>query len=131
MAVCWLASNFCYYIKSFPNTFLILVDEIKWDGSWRVRATQLGECPQVWRVLACRHGECRRVWWVTISTRNALQTRPRVLATFAKFALAKFSVEWPLLRWDTCLLYFCSCLDAKKRKIIIKSRKYFNENDVT
>jgi hypothetical protein len=33
------------------------------------------------------------------STRNAPQTCPRVLVTFAKFELAKFTVEWPLLTY--------------------------------
>ncbi len=62
-----------------------------------------GECRRVWRVRATRLGECRQVWRVTTSTRNVntKQTRPRVLVrvltTFAKFALAKFAVEWPLL----------------------------------
>ena len=68
---------------------------------WRVRAKQVGKCRRVWRVRATRLGECRQVWRVTTSTRNAPKTCPRVLgrvlATFAKFALAKFAVEWPLL----------------------------------
>ncbi len=69
---------------------------------WRVHATRLGECPRVWRVRAIPLGECRRVWRVTKSTRNTPKTRPRVLATFAKFA-----VEWPLLRHNlSWFLYF-------------------------
>ncbi len=68
---------------------------------WRVCATRLGECRRVWRVCATRLGECRRVWQVTTSTRNATHPRvlTQVLATFAKFKLAKFTVEWPLLTY--------------------------------
>jgi hypothetical protein len=71
---------------------------------WQVHATRLGECRRAWRVRATRLGKCRRVWRVTTSTRNAPKTRPRVLATFAKFALAKFAVELPLLSYIAFLL---------------------------
>ncbi len=71
---------------------------------WRVGATRLGKCWLIWRVRPTQLGECQRVWWVTKSTRNVPQTRPRVLATFAKFALAKFAVEWPLLSFFTTML---------------------------
>ncbi len=84
---------------------------------WRVRATRLGECRQfwqvrttwlnkcwrVWRVRATRLNKCRRVWRVKTSTQKVLQTRPRVHSTFAKFALAKFARELPLLNFVTKL----------------------------
>ncbi len=69
----------------------------------RVRSTRLGECRRVWRVGATRLGECRQVWRVTTSTQDTPKTRPRVLATFAKFALDKFAVKWPLLSF--CLIF--------------------------
>jgi hypothetical protein len=60
-----------------------------------------GKCRRVWRVRATRLGQCQQVWQVTTSTQNAPQTCPQVLATFAKFALAKFADEWPLLNFET------------------------------